>query len=404
MRGFSQEQSDERRLQSNEDVTVRRPRASANPPPVHQAQEVEVNNEAKPVPRRQHWSRRTTLQAIAVVTFIVALDVLLFGAHTVPERRDFTSATICDDIGGVDSTTSPRFDDGCDRKVKPLVFYPGMLSVADAAQRFAGFTPRPPLRVVWAFWFGDMSKMSPNRRRGMEMLKKNIGVPLRFITSMDDVRALSKPEDPIHPLVFKTDPQVLSSNHIVDYVRAYIMKHYGGGYLDVKPVVRSWAPYFDWMEKEPGVWRYSPRMANVFRPACNETFLIQAGMSPPDCYRVVRLQFGHVGNDAAWIARPYTPFAIEFYAMINATLNRKWQAALKHPVPAKFKNRCCSIWSDEMWPRYETVNRRNDTHPKYPFRWAELFNEPSDVMQIKYAGTRHLRFGLPGYDMNAAYL
>jgi hypothetical protein len=214
---------------------------------------------------------------------------------------------------------------------------------------------------------------------------------------MEEVRALSKPEDPMHPLIFKTDPQVIASNHIVDYIRVYIMKHYGGGYLDVKPMYFSWAEWFDKFDSDLDLWHVAPRVRGIYDVGCHEDYMKRMGLDPADCDRI-RSNWMHVGSDACWIARPYTPLATEFHKLINDTLNEKWREFLRHPVPAHAKHKCCSFWMNRadwrpQWP--------SDRRPDYPLRWLEMHGEAWDPLQIKWH--RYVRLGLPRYDESAEY-
>lgn len=254
-----------------------------------------------------------------------------------------------------------------------------------------------PLRVVWAFWFGGLENMSPARKRALEMMRKNLGVPLRLITSMDEAKKLSKPEAPIHPLIFH-EPQVLSSNHIVDYLRGYIMNHYGGGYLDVKPIYRNWSRYFDLFDSDPNVWFLAPRQRGMWDPGCDEEYLAAAGMKMANCFRV-RENWAYLGSDACWIARPYTPLSIEFQKLINDMLNRKWKEILKYPVLQKYKHRCCSLYVNaNIWKAsFEQQNK----HPDYALRWVEVHADAFDPLQLKW--NRYVRLGLPRYDSSESY-
>jgi hypothetical protein len=247
-----------------------------------------------------------------------------------------------------------------------------------------------PARVVWAFWFGGLENMSPARKRALEMMKRNLGVPLRLITSMDDVRALSKPEDPIHPLVFH-EPQVLSSNHIVDILRGYIMHHYGGGYLDVKPMYRNWSQYFSLFDDDLDLWFLAPPQRGWWDVGCHESYLAKTGLSPVDC-DIIRRNWAYIGSDACWIARPYTPLTKSFRALVNETLNRKWDEILKNPVPPASKNRCCAPWiNPKEWTSSPDAPVR-----RYPLRWVEVHAEAFDSLQLMW-GPKHIRLSLPRY-------
>ena len=74
-------------------------------------------------------------------------------------------------------------------------------------------------------------------------------MPLQVVTD-ENIGSFNVSTDPIHPAIFAGQ---LSMNHRVDYLRAYMMHHHGGGYHDVKPPGRSWSTVFDVYE-DPHVW------------------------------------------------------------------------------------------------------------------------------------------------------
>lgn len=98
-------------------------------------------------------------------------------------------------------------------------------------------------RVIYVFWTGD-NEMSENRKKGLKSIEDNSGVEIRLITPMN-LSEYIKPEDPL-PDCF----QYLSFVHRSDYLRAYFMYHYGGGYSDIKVQHNSWIKVFEKVEKE----------------------------------------------------------------------------------------------------------------------------------------------------------
>ena len=106
----------------------------------------------------------------------------------------------------------------------------------------------PPPRVVWAFWM-DLPTMSSTRRAAFDNMVDNLGVPVRLIT-LSNVSHYNVSWDPIHPAI--SEPY-LSDIHKGDYLRAYFMRHYGGGYHDIKWDSNDWSAAFDAFD-DPNVW------------------------------------------------------------------------------------------------------------------------------------------------------
>lgn len=97
---------------------------------------------------------------------------------------------------------------------------------------------------IFVFWTGD-NPMSDNRRRCLESLRKNSGVPVILITQ-DNLKEYVLPD---HPL--PSEFHFLSLVHKADYLRSYFMYHYGGGYCDVKSITGSWDYSFDLLNSSP---------------------------------------------------------------------------------------------------------------------------------------------------------
>jgi hypothetical protein len=94
-------------------------------------------------------------------------------------------------------------------------------------------------RVVFSVWFGTFNQMSANRIIALNTIFQKIGCPL-VILGDENYLDWQHPDYPIH-----TSFQFLSSVHKSDYLRAYLMCFYGGGYTDIKSARFSWMPMFD---------------------------------------------------------------------------------------------------------------------------------------------------------------
>ncbi|MCT1458252.1 hypothetical protein M3G03_01620 [Aestuariimicrobium sp. p3-SID1156] len=115
-------------------------------------------------------------------------------------------------------------------------------------------------RRVFVVWTGT-NELTPNRARNLRALRDVIGVPVEFITPKN-LRDWVVDDHPLHP-AYKN----LSLVHQSDYLRAYLLHHYGGGYCDLKRPLASWAPVFEAMRSRPDVWLTSFSERNAFDPA-----------------------------------------------------------------------------------------------------------------------------------------
>ena len=96
-------------------------------------------------------------------------------------------------------------------------------------------------RTVFCLWTGD-EPMSDNRLRAIWTLFSNTGCPVALITK-NGVDDWVKPGFPYHPAF-----PFLSSTHKADYLRVYLMHHYGGGYADIKLTTAKWCGFFQQLE------------------------------------------------------------------------------------------------------------------------------------------------------------
>ena len=108
-------------------------------------------------------------------------------------------------------------------------------------------------RKVWVFWFGK--EMHGARKVAYHSLLSNIGVEVELVT-VKDLHRFNVSTHPFHKAIRFPLGNGLSAIHVGDYLRAYFMHHYGGGYHDVKrhDAGGSWAPFFDVIEKDPNIW------------------------------------------------------------------------------------------------------------------------------------------------------
>jgi len=85
---------------------------------------------------------------------------------------------------------------------------------------------------IFAFWTGD-NPMSENRKACLATFERTGLEPV--LVTPDNLSEWVVPDHPIHPAY-----EHLSAVHRSDYLRAYFMHHYGGGYSDIKTHKESW--------------------------------------------------------------------------------------------------------------------------------------------------------------------
>jgi hypothetical protein len=96
-------------------------------------------------------------------------------------------------------------------------------------------------RTVFCLWTGP-ELMSEPRLQAIWSIFSNTGCPVAFVNpgTLEDWVREGHPLHPAYPH--------LSSVHKSDYLRCYLMHHYGGGYTDVKHTTKRWEGFFRALE------------------------------------------------------------------------------------------------------------------------------------------------------------
>jgi len=91
--------------------------------------------------------------------------------------------------------------------------------------------------TIFCMWAGT-NPMSSQRIQALWSIYNNTRCPVVYINHQS-LRDWEKPEYPYHPAF-----ECLSDTHKSDYVRCYLMHHYGGGWADIKHTSADWRPHF----------------------------------------------------------------------------------------------------------------------------------------------------------------
>jgi len=116
--------------------------------------------------------------------------------------------------------------------------------------------------------------------------------------------------DPLHPAY-----QYLSDTQKGDYLKAYFMHFYGGGYADIKRTTGSWVKAFDeFNNSEAWISGY------------------QEVGSHGVAYPPVREYWKDLVGNCAYICKPRTPLTQEWYSSMLELLDSKLDALKQHPA------------------------------------------------------------------------
>lgn len=202
----------------------------------------------------------------------------------------------------------------------------------------------PTPRVLWIFWTGE-NELSPSRRRSLDVIRATqLGLDVRLITQ-NNVASIEVPGHPLHE-----SWRHLSFVHRSDYLRAYVLRHHGGAYTDLKRPLAAWAPLVDEFDRQPDAWLWGYNEIKFdMVPDVRRT----AGV---DLRRVSDQMIGH----GSYLAKAGTPLVVEWLDELERRL---------------------TYYSDLL--RRAPGNARG-TNPGYPVRWTGLLADVLSPLVYKY--------------------
>ncbi|MEV7100381.1 hypothetical protein ACIQ00_07845 [Micrococcus luteus] len=198
-------------------------------------------------------------------------------------------------------------------------------------------------RRVFVVWTGD-NPMTPNRIRNLNRLRRDLGLPVEVVTpeTLDQWLVAGHP---LHPAY-----RDLSLVHRSDYLRAYLMHHHGGGYVDLKAPRHSWDPVFAEADADPDAW------LTGFRELSAASVVRLSGRLGHD----LALHHRRLVGTAAFIVRSHTPLTAEWLREVERRLDYLAPQAAEHPGGI----------------RGEVVG--------YPVSWTDLLGKVFQPLQLKY--------------------
>ncbi len=206
-------------------------------------------------------------------------------------------------------------------------------------------------RTIFCLWTGN-EVMSANRLQAIWTIFNNTGCSIAHL-NVHTIAEWVKPGFPLHPAF-----PYLSSTHKSDYLRVYLMHHYGGGYTDIKSTTKRWGPFFD-------------RLAASDQLALGYTEL-------PHGIPHVAGEFGDLLRQShaeliglcAFIFRKGTPLTQRWLEQTEQLLDAKLPLLQAHPAQHPLDQ------TNVVLPNGETS--------RYPLRWAEMLGEIFHPLIFEY--------------------
>jgi hypothetical protein len=208
--------------------------------------------------------------------------------------------------------------------------------------KFAGMSDYDALqaRTLFAFWLGPY-QMSPARTAAVHSIFRDASTPVCFITDTT-LHQWELPESPFHEAM-----QYLSEVHRADYLRCYLMHHFGGGYTDIKPVLNPWPPHFaDLLGSDAMALGYPEISANAVAQ-------LQGVIGEQ-----LRTHYAEVIGYCSMVFKRRTAITTEWFEATQHKLSELLPSLREHPAQHPM---------DQLG-----VTLPNGTVSSYPLKWTEL--------------------------------
>ncbi|MCU7596859.1 glycosyltransferase [Riemerella anatipestifer] len=225
--------------------------------------------------------------------------------------------------------------------------------------------------IIYCFWTGD-NEMSENRKRGLETIEKNAGVPVKLITPKN-LQEYVKADAPLHK-----GYELLSLVHRSDYLRCYFMHHYGGGYADIKPFEHSWKPAFNKLNSKRSKYiiGYPELLYGGITPV-KHTFLPDKSIyrnyekikeSEEKVFKDLSKHTPLLIGTCSFICKPNTPITKEWYEELHRRMD------LAYDMLSEFIPDENIIYNEEDYP-----NEKD-----YPIPYFHLLGQIIHPLMLKY--------------------
>lgn len=198
-------------------------------------------------------------------------------------------------------------------------------------------------RTIFCMWTGT-NPISQQRVHCLFTMVQNACCPV-IMLKHSTLENWIMPNSPLHPAY-----EFLSETHKSDYLRCYLMYHFGGGYSDIKQTGKNWLPAFAELERSDA----DGAGYTEFHPSC-------VAISPTSDEVTLRSSYKRLIGNGAFIFKKRSSFTSEWYKRVSRVLDEKYEILSKNP--AKHPQDVTGMTFDD------------GSVSSYPLRWAEIQGE-----------------------------
>jgi hypothetical protein len=201
--------------------------------------------------------------------------------------------------------------------------------------------------IVFCIWFGQTLPI--NRAAALLSIIDNINVPIQLINN-HNYKRWELVDAPFHPAF-----DFLTDTHKSDYLRTYLMLHFGGGYHDIKFSLNDWEGSFrDLAASEKQFAGY---------PVASPTGICLSLFEKynPQIVGQIRAMHDHFPGTSAFIFKKHTAVAKDLLNAMHDILDNKIEQLKSHP--GRFAQ------------EYRGAILEDGSISKYPLGWTELLGD-----------------------------
>lgn len=233
---------------------------------------------------------------------------------------------------------------------------------------------------LFTFWTGD-NPLPTVRAQSLQTLESS-GLEVRLVTLENLGDYITKTE--LHPAF-----QHLNLAHRSDYLRAYFMHSYGGGYSDIKPLMASWLPTFRRVEEDSALMGAGYReihrhgIANVHQSA------ELLGKPRPTIlrewvrWRWLQANYRRVIGNCAFIMKPRSELTTIWWEEVNVRLDSLEPLLRQHPASE---------------PKERMKERYGEKVSSYPVPWSYLMGDIFQPLALQFSGRLLRSLPRPNFD------
>lgn len=218
-------------------------------------------------------------------------------------------------------------------------------------------------KCIYMLWLGN-EELNENRLTAINNMPNNT-----VLITKDNLYQYIKINHPLHPAY-----ESLSTVHKSDYMRCYLMHHYGGGYSDIKYTNINWGNAFTTMDTNHKIelmgvkTTYGHTYAGIELWSDTLKNTILNNIDSLIC-------MGYM------VCRPYSTITNKWYNELHVQLDSYLDRLYLHP--AKYTRECFDpqLGHAMATPKWEGIS---EYHSMYPISWNLLLSQILYPIQVEY--------------------